>query len=312
MSAVGRGDPIVVAVDDGGTSDDAVDWAAAEAATQQCPLRIVHAPRPPIPADPYWAHPPIDSLSATAHTAAEAVLHEAVARAHTIASDIDVSARLLRGAVGRALLAQAEHARLLTLGRRSLHSRDLGRWRRLLTRSVCVHLAAHATCPVVVVRPPHDTGDHDRTPARVVVGVDSTRSCTAAVGFAFRAARQRGIPLIAVHAWTPDPPADAEMIPGPRPLAALLARQVLERALRRWRREFPDVSVHAALVRGSPESALLTHSRGAALLVVGARGRGLLRGVVRGSVSQTLMRHGHSPLAIIRHDNLAARSSAIS
>jgi nucleotide-binding universal stress UspA family protein len=312
MTAVGSEDPIVVAVDDGGTSDDAVDWAAAEAATQRCPLRIVHALRPAIPADPYGVLPPIDSRSATAHTAAEAVLQEAVARAHAIASDIDVSARLLRGALVRALLAQAGDARLLALGRRSPGHRAVGRWRGLLTRSICVHVAAHSSCPVVVVRPPQDTDDHDRMPARVVVGVDSTRSCMAAVGFAHRAARQRGIPLIAVHTWTPDPPADLEMISGPPPLAEVLGRQVLGRALRRWRREFPDVPVHTALVRGSPESALLRYSRGAALLVVGTRGRGPLRGAVRGSVSQTLLQHGHSPLAIIGHDNLPARSAAIS
>ena len=140
-------------------------------------------------------------------------------------------------------------------------------------------------------------------PPRVVVGVDATESCTPAVGFAFQAARQRGIPLIAVHAWTPDPPADLEGISGPPAWPSC------------WRAQHPRARTRPLAVRvhrrpgrtprscaATPLHALIAQSRGAALLVVGTRGRGHVLGTVLGSVSQTVLHHGHSPVAIIRHD----------
>ena len=45
--------PVVVDIDDRATAEDALDWAPAEAAARGCPLRVVHAFQPPVPADPY-------------------------------------------------------------------------------------------------------------------------------------------------------------------------------------------------------------------------------------------------------------------
>jgi hypothetical protein len=42
---------VVVGID-GETADDAVDWAAAKAATRGCPLRVVHAFHPLLLVDP--------------------------------------------------------------------------------------------------------------------------------------------------------------------------------------------------------------------------------------------------------------------
>lgn len=294
----GRGQAaVVVGIDDAGSSGDAVDWASAEAAARGCPLRVVHAFHPPLPADPYGVIPPIDDLFAT-RTAAEAILADAVVRARSIASDVEVSPLLLLGPPARALLDEAHRASLLVLGTRGLRG-----LRGLLARSVSVKAAAHASCPVVVVQPPRDERDPGWSPARVVVGVDATASCTSAVGFAFQAARQRGIPLFAVHAWTPDPPADLEGICGSPTMAEALARRTLGRALDGWQSEFIDVPVHTALVRGDAAHALVAQSRGAALLVVGTRGRGHLLGTIRGSVGQAVLRHGYCPLAIIHHDD---------
>lgn len=291
---------VVVAVDDAGTAADAVEWASAEAATRRCPLHIVHAFHPPL-ADPYCVAAATDNLF-TAGTAAETVLREAAARAHSVASDIEISTTPLRGAPSRTLLGEAAGARLLVLGSRARHG-----LRGLLTRSVSIRIAAHACCPVVIVRPTQAVGAPGWSPPRIVVGVDAT--APSALGFAFHAARQRGLPLFAVRAWTPDRPADVEGVSGPTNLTELLARRALERALEQWRPEFPDVEVHATLVRGDPAQALVTRSHGAALLVVGTRGRGRLTGTMLGSVSQTVLQHGHSPVAVI-HDTPAVPASA--
>jgi hypothetical protein len=48
MNRGGEQGAVVVTVDDDGSAADAVDRAAAEAANRGCPLRIVHAFRPPL------------------------------------------------------------------------------------------------------------------------------------------------------------------------------------------------------------------------------------------------------------------------
>jgi nucleotide-binding universal stress UspA family protein len=285
---------VVVAVDHAGSADDAVEWAAAEAATRRCPLRIVHAFHPLLPADPYGATSPFDAVLA-AQAAAEAVVCHYAERARGVASDLDVATRLLCRSPVRALLDEATRARLLVTGRRDLHG-----LRALVARSVSIPVASHASCPVVVIRPARAAG-RPGTPPRVVVGVGGASTCGPAIGFAFQAARQRGVPLAAVHAWAPDPPADLEAFHGPATMAEALARRTLERALHRWHSQYPDVPVVTKLVRDDPAHALVAESRGAALVVVGSRDRGHLTGTVRGSVSRSVLRNGHSPIAVVRH-----------
>ncbi len=309
----GRPTPVVVAVDDTGTSDDAVEWAAAEASAQRCPLRLVHCARPAPPHDPYgMALPgvavPLPSMSA------ELVLVEALDRARRIAPEVPASAWPLAAPLVPALLAEAERARLLVLG-----GRGHGRLRQLLTGSAPVRVAARAACPVVVVRPRADGASGDdaggddaggddagTAPPRVVVGVDGSPWGAPAVGFAFRAARQRGIPLTALHAWAPDPPADLDAAPVPRDAAEALARMVLDRALEPWRPAFPDVPVRAELVPARPGTALVAGSRGAALLVLGSRGRGPVLGALLGSVGHAALHRARVPLAVVRRDCVLA------
>lgn len=295
-------DAVVVAVDDRGTAADAVDWASAEAATRQSPLRIVHVFPSALP-DPYCVAAATGNPF-TARATAETVLRAAVARAHTVASDIEVTTRALPGTPKHTLLAEATGAQLLVVGSRARHG-----LRGLLTRSVSTNVAAHAPCPVVIIRPSQAADAPGWSPPRIVVGVDASES-SAVLGFAFQAARQRGLPLFAVRAWTPDRPADLEGTSGRTTLAELLARRTLERALERWRPEFPDVPVHTTLVRGDPAQTLISHSHRAALLVIGTRGRGHLTGTLLGSVSQTVLQHGHSPVAVI-HDTPTAPSARV-
>ncbi|MHA6627120.1 universal stress protein [Pseudonocardia sichuanensis] len=287
--------PVVVGVDAAGSADAAVEWAAAESAARGCPLRIVHVFRPSLPADPYGVVAPMDAYL-TAHAAADAVLAESVGRARTVASDIEVSAHLLGGTTLGALLAEAARACLLVLG-----SRGLCGLRALLARSVSAQVVAHASGPVVVIPPVPEGEPPPWSPPRVVVGVGADRSCDRAVGFAFRAARQRGIPLVAVHAWTPDAPADLEAVHAPASVAEVVGRRTLERALEHWRASFPDVEVVTAPVRGEPARVVAAESRGAAVVVVGSRHRGQVRAAVLGSVSRSVLQHCCSPVAVVAH-----------
>jgi nucleotide-binding universal stress UspA family protein len=85
-------------------------------------------------------------------------------------------------------------------------------------------------------------------------------------------------------------------------MAEAFARRATEKRLARWRDEYTDVPVVTELARGDPAQALINASRGAALVVVGSRGRGHIVATVLGSVSQTVLHHAHCPIAVVRHD----------
>ncbi|RBY94888.1 universal stress protein [Blastococcus sp. TBT05-19] len=274
----------------------AVEWAAAEAATQRCPLHVVHALRPSRGLDlaglfPGFVEPPAPQV------AGARALESAVARARSVHPALEVTAHLQPGNPGQVLLRHSRDARLLVLGHRS--NGPSGAGQRRLPGSLAVRLTASARCPVAVVRagsgalPPCPGNPH------VVVGVDGARRSDAAVGFAFRAARQRGLGVTAVHAWTPDRPADLEAVTAPLITTEVGAHDLLHRSLARWRTEYPDVAVVPEVVRGDPTSALVESSVGAALVVVGTRGRGPARGAVFGSVSRAVVEGVAGAVAVV-------------
>ncbi len=281
----------------GASSAVPLDWAAAEAAARGCPLRLVHIVSPSLVVDPYAVVLATTDGMVMAWTEGERLLAEAAARARSIAPGIEISTRLAHGSVARTLRTEAAAACLLVLGHR-----PRSRVRSLLTASVCAKLVGNAPCPVVVIRS-RLADDQARSAPRVVVGIDTSTACVAAVGFAFQAARQRDVPLVAVHAQAPDDPRTAVPLGNAAAGAATRTWRTFECALGRWHGAYPDVVVHAALVRADPASALIAQSRGAALLVIGgARGPANGRGPAIGLVSRTVLGHGDAPFVIVRQD----------
>ena len=301
MTRGGKPGPVVVGVDRAGSANDAVDWATAEAAARDCSLRIAHVFRSPLATDAYGLAMPIDSVTAT-HTAAQLVLQAAVARARLGSTRLGGFGTTAHGDAARVLLDQARDAQLLVLGgrgRSGVHA--------LLAGSITGRVVRHSPCPVVVIHAVDSElvdSPSERSTPHVVVGVDSapsgpSSSGPAAISFAFHAARQRGIPLTALSAWTPDPPADFETIPGSSGTAEGAARRALEQALTRWREEFPTVPVITKLVCADPVDALIATSSGAALLVVGSARRGPLQRMIVGSITRTVLRDARCPVAIV-------------
>lgn len=64
--------------------------------------------------------------------------------------------------------------------------------------------------------------------------------------------------------------------------------------------EHPDVPWTTELTGGSAARALVRRSESADLVVVGSRGRGGFTGLLLGSVSQSVLHHTQSPIAIVR------------
>jgi nucleotide-binding universal stress UspA family protein len=271
----------------------ALDWAAAEADTQNRPLHLVHAVTSTRVVNPGGvASVPCDDVSAWA--AAESVAQDAARRARDVAPDLDITSRVVVGPAATAVLHAAQDAEMVVLGRRGL-----GRFTGLLRRSVSVQVTARAPCPVTVVHPIHDV-EPGPSSAQVVAGVDGSAHSTRAIGCAFEAAARRGLGLAAVHAWMPRCPGDHVTIADDPAAAESAAWQKLEQSLAQWRDRYAGVTVTPKLMRCPPGAALVAESAGAALVVVGSRGRGSLRGLLVGSVSQIVLQHAHCPLTVVR------------
>ncbi|MFA1541984.1 universal stress protein [Actinomadura monticuli] len=268
---------VVVGYDGSGQSEEAVRWAAEEARLRGVPLTVAHAWEMYAAVGP-MAVPVADLRAAAEEVAAEGAKH---AREETG----DVHAVLGRGGPTTALMEAAAGAELVVVG-----SRGRGGFAGLVLGSTAVELAAHAPCPVVVVR-------ERRAEGPVVVGVDGSAASLEAIGLAFTEARLRGAELVALTAW----PADAE--PGPAPLvdAEVLrefAGERLARLVAPWREKFPDVPVRTEVVTGPPRQVLLAAAKDAGLLVVGSRGLGGFRGLLLGSVGHALLHHAACPVAV--------------
>ncbi|TQF07284.1 universal stress protein [Kitasatospora acidiphila] len=184
-------------------------------------------------------------------------------------------------------------------------SRGLGGLTGLLVGSVALRAAAHAACPVVLVRAGTD-GDGG-VQSDVVVGVDSTRPCAEVLAFAFEQAAERGAKLRAlesrnlptgryVTAAPVDPPEITDAL-----AAEALVR--LQDALAPWREKFPEVRVEAGVTGWPAGRALVEASRSASLVVVGRRTPKIRPAVPGlGAVAHTVLHHTHSPVAVVPHD----------
>ena len=290
--------PIVVGVDGSPSSLDAVDLAARQARPRGASLRVVHAfvwPYLGAPLGPSPVGPPEGGLQ---HDA-ERLLAEALERARAAAPDLDVDGEIVTGMAAAVLVEESRAATMIVLG-----DRGLGGFTGLLVGSVAVQLAAHAHCPVLVVR-----GRRQAT-GSVVLGVDGSPQGALAVMHAFEEASLRGADLLAVHAWLDPVPLQAgDVLPVLYETDALEAEEarLLAEAIAGCRERYPDVVVREELVRAPARACLIDRSAQAQLMVLGTRGRGGIGGLLLGSVSQSLLHHADCPVLVVPSPSDTAR-----
>ncbi|MDQ1125678.1 nucleotide-binding universal stress UspA family protein [Microbacterium sp. SORGH_AS 505] len=137
--------PVTVGVDDDESSDDALEFAAAEAAATGVALRIVHAWLLGYPAAGHaWSDTAHDDAKRHHHR----ILERAAVRASELQSRVPVETLLVRDNPTAALSYQAPSSSLLVLGRHPA-SAILGP----LFGSVALDLLGHVATPLCVVPP---------------------------------------------------------------------------------------------------------------------------------------------------------------
>lgn len=291
MSKSTVSDVIVVGIDGSPGAQTALDVAADEASRLAKPLKIVHAHAfPAIYAAPLLI--PDASVENDLRSQAEDLLSDAAQRATDRHPHLDVTTELVGDAPSPALIAASEDASVLVLG-----SRGLGGFKGLIVGSVTVQVSAHATCPVLVV--PADSGE---TLGPVVVGIDGSDASKNALGRAYAHAHDREATLVVVHAWNAtqaEVPWDPIGIGYDIEEVERAKERVVSEALAEWQDTYPDVKVERRVVRNHPATALLDEASPESLLVVGSRGFGGFRGLLLGSVSQSILHNAPCPVEIV-------------
>lgn len=261
-------------------------WAAAEARARTLSVRLVCALR-------YDLHdarlPAFMSGSPVKVREPRQFAEQLVAGAVDMvkASGAEAAGAVIDGDPVRVLVTESARASVLVLG-----SRRLKAFGSAVLGSVSTAVAARSQAPTVVVRGP---AGWPQEGAGVVVGIDGTEASDSLLSYGFEHASRHQVSLRAVLCWHPDLLALMSWRAEPPPPERVDAW--LSEALAGWREKYPDVAVHAEVIREHPTAGLVLVSHAQHLLVVGKHG-GHARALL-GSVSQGVLHHADCPVAVI-------------
>lgn len=274
---------IVHGVDPRDPSIPALVWAADEAVRRGLRLRLVVAVPPVHDRLRYDLGGHLSAL----RLRAESALANAEDLVRELRPGLPTQAELADGTPAAVLTARTPHADLAVVG-----SRHLGRAAEVLSGgSVVVPLSARAECPVVVIGEPERAAVH---PPFIVVGVDGSSGCRAAVAFAVAEASLREALLRALWIWPRPLLSHDDVAQGLSERHRLLAESVAG-----WAERYPDVDIEQEIVRGHPVEELTRASRQALALVVGRRGHGSDSATRLGSTVHGLLHGAASPVITV-------------
>jgi len=209
--------------------------------------------------------------------------------------------------VGEAAKEIVELAEELGVGLIVLGNRGHGRIRRALMGSVSTSVLRHAHCSVLIVRGHGPEQERESILGKILVAIDGSEEASEAAQVAAEVANATGSEVHLVYAMQEErykPHLGPEMWEGWEEgfeHAKRSAHSWVEQEAERMRGEGTK-AVESHLLIGRPDAAIVWSAEelGAGLVVVGSRGQGGISRALIGSVSDSVVRHAHCPVMVIR------------
>lgn len=279
---------ILLATDGSEDAELAATTAVGLARSTSSELHVVHAWRP-VPSVHFDA-----LIRREMEREAQGILDEQVKKIEGLGATV-AQARLSEGAAGEEIdvLAEEIGAGLIAVG-----SRGRGRIRRLLMGSVSDAVVRHAHYPVVVVR-----WKPVVFPAKILLATDGSEEATLAAQTAVDLSEKTGSELHITHVGE----IPFTHYPDRYGYRALYeedekkAQELLEAQVERMKATGAELAqAHPRMGRTAEEIVLLAEELGADLVALGSRGLGGVKRALMGSVSDSVVRHAHCPVLVVR------------
>jgi nucleotide-binding universal stress UspA family protein len=283
---------ILLATDGSEDAELAATTAVGLARNTASELHVVHTWRP-VPSVHFDA-----LIRQEMEREAQGILDEQVKKIEGLGGSV-AQARLSEGGASEEIVALAEE---IGDGLIAMGSRGRGRIRRLLMGSVSDAVVRHAHCPVLVVR-----WKPVVFPAKILLATDGSGEAELASRTAADLAQRTGSELHLVHVGslvTHGAGSGVQVGPLPGVHQDELDRQaegLLEAEVERMKSSGIEVAeAHLRRGRADEEVIVLAEETGADLIVVGSKGLGGVRRALMGSVSDSVVRHAHCPVMVVR------------
>ena len=286
---------ILFASDGSEDSELAATTAAGLAKITGSELHVLHI----APAFPDYFEPS-DPEPGPTEREGRRILDEQVNKIENV-EGIVAQSHLRRGGAAEEVIDLSEE---LETGLIVLGSRGRGRIRRALMGSVSDSVVRHAHCPVMVVR-----WKPVVFPAKILLATDGSEEAALAAQSAADLSARTGSELHVTHvrkALQGGFVAGVDVGPVPPGYQELLdkeAKELLEAQLERMGEAGASVTeAHLMSGRADEEIIFRAEQVGADLVVVGSRGLGGIRRALMGSVSDSVVRHAHCPVLVVRRE----------
>jgi nucleotide-binding universal stress UspA family protein len=170
--------------------------------------------------------------------------------------------------------------------------------------SISDSVVRHAHCPVLVVRKEQREEMESIFPTRILLATDGSKEAELALWTAVDLANSTNSELQVATAGWPDIPEYVELLEEAYQRLEREAKQTLDEQVKKIEQAGGVAAkAHLRMERlPGQEIAHLADEVDAGLIVMGSRGLGGMRRLLLGSVSDSVVRHSHCPVLIVRQE----------